>query len=129
LYNGLVPKPSKLQPPPLPDSIPAIGPRIAEFRKRHGYSQEALAEKMGITRKQISDYETGKANLSHEMIIRVALALGMSSDILLGLKNAQASGEEIPLRFSRRMREIQSLPEDKKKAILKILDDLIRANN
>jgi len=84
---------------------------------------------MGITRKQISDYETGKANLSHEMIIRVALALGMSSDILLGLKNAQASGEEIPLRFSRRMREIQSLPEDKKKAILKILDDLIRANN
>lgn len=126
---GSVPKPSKLQPPPLPESIRPVGATIAELRKQRGYSQEAFAEIVGITRKQVSDYETGKANLNHEMVIRFSFALGVTSDTLLGIKNHAPEAEPISLRFSRRMREIQNLPEDKKKAILKILDDLIRANS
>jgi len=124
-----MPKPVKITPPPLPDSILPIGPRIAKLRKLQGFSQEALAAKIGISRKQVSDYERGMANLSHEMIIRFSLALGIESDILLGLNDSEEPPDTIALRFSRRMRELQALPESKTKAILKVLDDLIRANS
>lgn len=124
-----MPKPAKITPPPLPESLQNVCFRIAKFRKQRGLSQEALAEVIGVSRKQVSDYERGKANLNHEMVIRFALALGISTDELLGLSSLAQSVDQIPLRFTRRMRELQVLSEDKKKAILKVLDDLIRANS
>lgn len=122
-----MPRPAKIAPPPLPP-IPT-GERIASLRKAKGLSQEALAEIMGISRKQITDYETGRARMNDEMVVRFALALNVSTDQLLGIKNLDDS-EGIPsLRITRRLRELDRLPEQKRKAILKTLDDLIRANS
>jgi len=129
VYTLFVPKPAKFTPPPLPQSLQLVGQTIANTRKKRGLSQEALAELMGISRKQVSDYERGVANLNHEMVIRFSLALGVTSDELLGLKQVTSEENAIPLRFTRRMRELQALPEDKKKVILKLLDELIRASN
>lgn len=84
---------------------------------------------MGISRKQVSDYETGKAHLNDEMVIRFTLALGSSADLLLGLKDIDYKSDSPGLRLTRRMRELQELPEPKKKVILQLLDDLIRANS
>jgi transcriptional regulator with XRE-family HTH domain len=127
-YTLSVPKPSKLVPPPLPETIPNAGVRLALLRKRIGLSQEALAEKTGITRKQVSDYERGMSLMNHEMIIRFALALGVSSDEILGLSLIDIPQEAPSLRYTRRIQELEKLPEQKIKAILKTLDDLIRAN-
>lgn len=122
-----MPRPSKTTPTP----IPAIktGERIAALRKARGLSQEALAEVMGISRKQITDYETGKARMNDEMLARFSLVLGVSSDQLLGLKDIDDL-ESIPaLRVTRRIRDLEKLPEQKRKAILKTLDDLLKANS
>lgn len=127
-YTVFAPKPSKMTPPPLPDTIPSAGDRITLLRKRIGLSQEGLAEKMGVTRKQVSDYERGKSLISHEMIIRFSLALGASADEILGLTAIDIPVEAPSLRYTRRMQELEKLPEIKQKAILKTLDDLIRAN-
>lgn len=35
------------------------GARLADLRKRRGYSQEALAEKLGLSRQAISKWERG----------------------------------------------------------------------
>ena len=107
-----------------------IGKRIASLRKRKGLTQAELAEKIGITRKLVSDYETDRTHLNDEMVIRFSIALSVSSDMLLGLKNSEITKERhISLRIMRRMKEISGLPEKKKKAILRTLDDLIRANS
>lgn len=127
-YTTVVPKPSKNTPPPIPETIPPAGSRIVQLRKRLGLSQESLAEKMGISRKQVYDYETGKALINHEMIIRFSLALGASADEILGLSAIDLPDETPSLRYTRRVRELEQLPEIKQKAILKTLDDLIRAN-
>jgi len=103
--------------------------RIATFRKAKGLSQEALAEVIGISRKQVSDYELGRAHPNDEVIVRFALALGTSADTLLVLKDVEYKEHSPNLRFTRRIRELEALPELKKKAILKTLDDLIRANS
>lgn len=60
-----------------------IGKRIAERRKRLGWSQEMLAEHAGVTPQCISYVETGKRALRPENLIRIAASLGVSADYLL----------------------------------------------
>jgi transcriptional regulator with XRE-family HTH domain len=126
-----MPRPLKFDLPPLDQTSELIGQRIARFRKEQGWSQAALAEMIGITRKLVSDYETGRAHLIDEMVIRFAKTLNVSTDDLLGVSEslADASKSSPSLRLTRRLRELESLPEPKKKKILNTLDDLIKANS
>ena len=65
-----------------------LGERIAYYRKKAGYSQEGLAERLGVSRQAISKWETGEATPDAERIIALAAALGISTDtLLLGYKN------------------------------------------
>lgn len=49
--------------------------RIAELRKAKGYSQQALADKVGCRRETIANLEKGRYNPSLELADRVALFL------------------------------------------------------
>lgn len=60
-----------------------LGERIAYYRKQAGYSQEALAERLGVSRQAISKWETGEATPDAERIIALAATLGISTDTLL----------------------------------------------
>ena len=51
----IMPRKSKMKPPPIDLGEETIGQRIARLRKERGYSQEALAQKMGIVRVLVSD--------------------------------------------------------------------------
>ena len=111
------------------ESIPRSGKRIAQYRKERGYSQEALADAIGISRKQVADYETGRVHLNDEMIIRFAVTLNVSADEFLGLKTTRRQGIRQRFALPVDLRDLEKLPEDKKRAVLKVLDDLIRANS
>ena len=118
-------RPRKYIAKPIPVTI-STGKQLALWRKNRGFTQEALAEAMGISQKQITDYETGRVHMNDEMIIRFALTLNVSADILLGLKNANILFEKYNIRFTRRLKDIEQLPEAKKRAIIKILDEFLR---
>lgn len=106
-----------------------IGERIAELRKLRGLSQLELAEKIGIERRLISEYETGRVRVYDEMITRLAIALEVSTDILHGLEiQSDKTEDKISLRYTKRIKEIEKLPEHKKRVILKMIDDSIKAN-
>ncbi len=114
--------------PPIDLGNMTIGQRIANFRKNHGFTQNQLAEKMGLTQSIISDYETGRLRLYDEMVARFAIALNVSTDDLLGLTVKHKDNTKISLRIMKRVTAIEELPETRKKAILKTIDDLIKAN-
>jgi transcriptional regulator with XRE-family HTH domain len=118
--------------PPLKDTskdLDQVGARIKRFRLKRGFSQAELAEKVGLSREAIAAYESGRVHLLDDMVARIAVVLSISSDELLGLKAAPKGDESSGIRFTRRLRELEQLPEQKRKAILKTLDDLIRANS
>ena len=79
---------------------------------------------MGIARSLITDYERGKLRLYDEVIVKMAEALGTTTDEILGYKT-QKQPVETNVRIMKRFREIEALPETKKKAVLRALDDLI----
>lgn len=106
-----------------------IGQRIARYRKLRGWTQKQLADRIGIARILISDYERGRIRLYDEMVARVAKALRISTDELLGVKTEENLDTPTPsLRFLRRIAVIETFPETRKKHILRSLDDAIEAS-
>lgn len=61
-----------------------IGERIAQRRLDLSISQEALAELVGSTQRQISKYENGINKPTSEVLSKIADALQASADWLLG---------------------------------------------
>ncbi len=59
------------------------GDRICKKRKKLGLTQEALAEKAGLTTQFVSYAESGKRAMRPENLLKIAKALGVSTDYLL----------------------------------------------
>ena len=61
-----------------------IGNRIAEIRRQRGLNQDELAELSTLSRISIARYETGKYEPGAKALGRIADALEVSTDVLLG---------------------------------------------
>lgn len=105
-----------------------VGERIKELRILRGYTQQNLSTKLGIARVTLADYERGRSRIYDEMIVRIAQILEVSTDRLLGMETPSEIKESVSLKYTRRIREIEELPDHDKRIILKTLDDLIKAN-
>lgn len=66
-----------------------IGNRIAEFRRQRGLNQDELAELATLSRISIARYETGKIEPGAKALGRIADALEVSTDVLLGRSEEQ----------------------------------------
>lgn len=60
-----------------------IGKRIFDRRRHLSLSQELLAEKSGVTSQTISTAERGEKALRPQNLLKIASALGVSTDYLL----------------------------------------------
>jgi transcriptional regulator with XRE-family HTH domain len=123
-----MPQPRKQPLPPLETKVEAVALRIKKIRKLRGLTQKELASAIGITRDILASYESGRAHLNDDTIIRFALALQVSSDELLGLKGNESLSAQPPnVRLVKRMQRIQNLPVAEQKVILKNIDMFLKA--
>jgi len=60
-----------------------IAKRLTELRKKNGYSQEALAAKLGISRQAVSKWERAEASPDTDNLITLSRLYGVSLDGLL----------------------------------------------
>ena len=123
-----MPRPSKLNLPPVDMDSDAIGSRIAYLRKKKGLTQIQLAQKMGLTQGLVSAYERGRLRLHAEMLGRFALALEVSADVILGLKSNEKkkNGYGFSLKLIRRMQKIEALPHVQQKILLQTIDTFLK---
>jgi transcriptional regulator with XRE-family HTH domain len=124
-----MPRKLKTQLPALHLGSETIGQRIARIRKKRGLTQAQLGKKIGITQNLVSDYETGTVRLFDEMVARFALALKVSTDEILGLRSSSHIEPPTTLRVMKRVQQLEKLPALRKKLVLRMLDDLIRASS
>jgi SOS regulatory protein LexA len=64
------------------------------LRKRKGLTQSELAEKAGILREMISNYESGKTTPRESTLRKIALALGADFDELMNLMLEEKGADE-----------------------------------
>lgn len=64
-----------------------FGNRLYDLRKNAGYSQEALAEKLNVTRQTISKWELGESTPDMEKLVAIHDLFNVSMDeLMLGEK-------------------------------------------
>ena len=102
-----------------------VGDRIRRLRRAKGLTQADLAQKVGISRRAAVYYEAEGGSPSADHLARYAQALGVSTDVLAGLKappRAVPTEQPESLRLWRRLKRIETLPVHDRKAILKMID-------
>ena len=60
--------------------------RLIQLRKEHGFSQEELAAKLGVSRQAVSKWERGEASPDTDNLIALAKLYQISLDELLDHK-------------------------------------------
>jgi lactoylglutathione lyase len=60
-----------------------IGVKIQELRVKNGLSQEALADKLGVTRQSVSRWELGQALPELDKVVAISRLFGVTTDELL----------------------------------------------
>lgn len=78
-----------------------IGEKILNMRRARGWSQEELAERIGVTRQAVSRWESGAAKPDTDKVIAFCDLFGVSADYLIrdGYGNGSApAAEALPTR-------------------------------
>lgn len=96
----------------------AIGKFIAVCRKEKGFTQMQLAEKLNITNRAVSKWETGKSCPDASIMLRLCDILGITVNELL-------SGERITMdnyqkKAEENLIELQSKKEKAQKSLLRV---------
>ena len=73
-----------------------FGIRLCELRRRQGLSQEALAERLGVTRQAVSKWETGESLPDIDRLIALSEVFCVSTDYLVKGTEPQASAAPEP---------------------------------
>lgn len=67
-----------------------IGRRIAELRSLRGWTQEALAERVGVSDKRVQQVESGRKNITVATMVRFANGLDASLTDLVSKPQSSA---------------------------------------
>ena len=97
-----------------------FGERLSNIRKEKKMSQQELAQTVGIHANVLGRYERGEARPFVEMGVKLAQALGVSVDYLLG-----STDMEIDTDTLKKLEEIAKLPEESRKQLFQVIDYFI----
>jgi len=95
--------------------------KLAEIRKQRGFTQQAMADKIGIHVSQIKRYEAGTAQPTLEIFYKILLALNVSADSMLFKKNERGPDEDLKLYFE----AVSKLTTKEKNTIKELIEGML----
>lgn len=98
-----------------------LGDNIMLLRKKKSLSQAALGKIIGTSGDVIGRYERGDISPSIDVVSKIAEALEVSIDYLVGKTNIK-----LDTKIIQRIEEIESLNQDAKNFVLRVLDMALR---
>ena len=118
----LLAMPKKVQP------ASAFGERLTALRKARRLTQVQLAEKIDSTQRAVSRYETIADRAPAPVLAKLAQALGVTTDELLGIKPTRAASHaDAPeaRRLWRKFQQVMALPEKDRRAVIRLVNSLV----
>ncbi len=77
-----------------------LSKRIYELRLSFGWTQVQLAQKLGVTKQTVSNWENDNIQPSIDMLIKLSKIFNVSTDYLLGLTPTNSINvDELPTEF------------------------------
>lgn len=99
--------------------------RLLRIRMDKGLTQRELARVTSISQRMIAHYETNIQTPSAEIVMRLAKALDISIDQIMGRRPVANKAPEIKnKRLLRKLKELDELPEKDQKKVIEHIEDL-----
>ncbi len=118
-YTRPVARPRKKK----PGRTVTLGDRIRRFRLAKGLTQTELAARIGVPQQTVTYYEVHGVSPPPELLVKLADALDVTTDELLGRKARRKAPQPAEsLRRLRRLKRLEELPDHDQKAVLRMLD-------
>ena len=99
---------------------------IKRLRKKKGWSQTTLAEKIGTHLSHINRIETGKYNPSLDVLMKLSEVFGASLDTLVS--ETMENFKEIKIEdknLAQRIKLIDSLDPEDRHALIRVIDSML----
>ena len=101
-----------------------LGTRVAELRKAQNFTQQQLAELLGLSQQMNASYEVGHRRVPISMLPALATALAVSIDRLLGTGTSGAKRGPTP-KLHQQIAQISQLPLAQQRFVTQMLDTVI----
>jgi len=103
----------------------ALGARIAQARKAHSFTQQQVADQLGIPQQTYANYEVGCSRFPASMLPVLGQMLNLTPDELLG-HGAKPKLKRGPVsRLDQQIERIRQLPRAKQQVLMEMLDGVL----
>lgn len=106
----------------------SLSQQIHRLRKERGWTQEMLAEKVSVTHRHVSRWETARTRPSGRMLKRLAEVFGVLVDDLLGAEAEHGVSFADP-EIAQRFRQLEELEPQDRAMVLRMIDVLATQKN
>jgi transcriptional regulator with XRE-family HTH domain len=105
------------------DMLNGFSQRLRDLRKQNNLSQTELGQRAGLHYTHIGRFERGASRPSGDTLMRLADALGVSSDYLLdGATDEAAKAKFQDRELLKQFQEVEQLPDAEKNVVKALLD-------
>lgn len=114
---------------PFTKPTPAFGSRLAALRQERGWTQAALAERLGVTVKMVTYYEREATNPTANTVAKLAEVFGVEPTTFLdSAQSLRAAKPGPPSEWEKRIAAIRRLPRGKQQKIAEVVEALLKAS-
>jgi transcriptional regulator with XRE-family HTH domain len=106
---------------PVTASLTDFAQRLAALRKQKGLTQQQLADRIQTHVQQLKRYEAGSSQPTLDVIRKLAIALGVTSDQLLFGNDERGPDDELRLQFE----AISRFDPEEKQVVRSLLEGMI----
>jgi len=124
--DGIVPR-TNAMPKKTNQETTSFGARLAELRKAAGFTQQELAQAIGMSRRMVAYYEVESEHPPTTLLPAIAAALNISTDQLLGLATVKKPPKARDSRLQRRLAQLEKLDAAERRQIMQVLDTLLES--
>jgi transcriptional regulator with XRE-family HTH domain len=103
----------------------SVGERLRRLRQHAGYSLRALGEEVGVSYTVIHYYETQEGRIPSDILIKLADALGVTADEILGRTNDRKATTPKNRRLLRKLLQVEKLPPRDRESVLRMIDGMV----
>jgi transcriptional regulator with XRE-family HTH domain len=101
----------------------ALGLRIAQLRKERGWTQQELAEKLGIAQQTLAHYEVARIRMPASTFPQLAMLFVTTVDELVGHTQQRQASKRGPLpEWQQQIEAIAQLPKTQQRFVTQMLD-------
>ena len=105
--------------------IKSLGKTIAQLRQDQGYTQQALADELGIAQQTLAHYEVGRLRMPVTLLPEFARLFGMPVDALLGLSESKNKRGPTP-KLQQQIERLSRLPRAKQQVVMDMLEGVLQ---